>query len=350
MVDNKTNLLGYSISDFESLMLEIGERSFKGRQLFKWIYNNAEFDFNNMTDLSIKLRRKLDADFAVNGLTVEKISKSGDGTEKILFRLFDDSFIESVVIPEKGKNTVCISSQVGCALGCRFCATGQMGFTRNLNPGEIVGQLLYLRQRDGGEAFNNIVFMGMGEPLLNYDNVLSAVKIISSELGLSLSAKKITVSTVGVVPKIYELADNDLKVKLAISLHTAIDDKRKRLIPMAKSYDLRQLVEAVKYFADKKKKRVTFEYILFKGFNDSKDDAMALARLIQGIPCKINILAYNPVTDLPYERPDENEINDFAQILYPRTPAVTVRKSRGLDIEAACGQLAVKAKKNDEEK
>ncbi len=336
----RIDLLGYNVGDLENLMQELGEQRFKGRQLFKWLYNTRESDFEKMTNLSRKLRGKLTERFIFGGLKVDKVSRSSDGTEKILFMLDDGLFIESVRIPDRKTTTVCVSSQVGCPLGCKFCATGQIGFRRNLSAGEIVGQLLFFRGKYGEDAFNNIVFMGMGEPLLNYENVTRSVGIISSELGLSLSAKRITVSTVGIVPKIYQLADSGLKVNLAISLHAATDEKRKKLMPAAKPYPLADLMKAAKYFADKRKKRITFEYILFEGFNDTFQDVKDLSNLVKGVPSKINILAYNPVEGLPYRRPSEEKINEFGRLLYPRAPAVTVRKSRGLDVDAACGQLA----------
>ena len=339
----KTNLLGASLSELEALMLEMGEKEYKGRQLFKWFYNQLVSDFDQMTDLSQKLRKKLSDGYFFAGLEVAEIASSADGTEKFLFRLHDNNLIESVLIPEGGKRTVCISSQVGCPLKCAFCATGMMGFGRDLSAGEIVGQLLFLRQRYGEDAFRNIVFMGMGEPLLNYANVVKSIAIISSELGLSVSAKKITVSTVGITPQIHALADSGLKVNLAISLHAASDDKRQKIMPVARKYDIKKLVEAAAYFARQRKKRITFEYILFKDFNDSRRDAEMLAELIKGIPCKINILAYNPIDNLPYKRPTDEEVDEFGRYLYPIAPAVTVRKSRGLDISAACGQLAGKA-------
>ena len=339
----KTNLLGYTIPDLENLASRLGEKRFKGRQLFKWLYHMAETDFNRMTDLSKNLRQRLSEEFAFKGLDLEKVSQSSDGTEKFLFRLSDGKLVESVVIPDDGKRTVCVSSQVGCPLGCKFCATGLMGYGRDLSIGEIIGQLMFMKDRYDVNAFENIVFMGMGEPLLNYENMVGAIEIISSEIGLSLSAKRITVSTVGIVPQIYILADSGLKVNLAISLHAGTDGKRRKLMPVAKSYDLAALMEAANYFAKKRKKRVTFEYILFKGFNDSREDADDLADLIKGIPCKINILAYNPVGNLPYRRPSPEELDEFGKYLYPRAPAVTVRKSRGLDIDAACGQLAAKS-------
>jgi len=338
----RLNLLGNTVSDFEHIMRSLGEKPYRGRQVFKWLYQVLQSDFNRMTNLSRSLRQRLEERYEFVGPEPERSAVSSDGTEKFLFRLADDALIETVLIPEGGKRTVCISSQAGCALGCAFCATGKMGFTRNLTAGEIVWQLLYLRRRGGDEAFQNIVFMGMGEPLLNYDEMVRAIEIISSEIGLSVSAKKITVSTVGIVPGIYQLADSGLKVNLAISLHAADGEKRKKIIPIAKKYGIKDLTEAVRYFAKKRRKRVTFEYVLMGGFNDTRQDALALARMIAGIPCKINIIAYNPVAGLPHRRPSDDEVDRFAQWLYPRAPAVTVRKSRGLDIEAACGQLAGK--------
>lgn len=341
----KVNLLGCTVSDLEDLMVEIGQKGFKGRQLFKWLYNSLQFDFNQMTDLSFKLRNKLSEQYCFAGLDAANVSTSEDGTEKYLFRLSDGKHIETVLIPEKGKRTVCVSSQVGCPLDCKFCATGKMGFSRDLSAGEIVGQLLFLKEKYGEEAFHNIVFMGMGEPLLNFENLIRSIEIISSEIGIALSAKRITVSTVGIAPQIYALADSGLKVKLAISLNAATDQKRQQLMPVARTYDLSKLMKAATYFARKRNKRVTFEYILFKGFNDSEQDAAALANLIRGIPCKINVLAYNPVKSLPYNRPSDGEVDEFGGFLYPRAPAVTIRKSRGLDIDAACGQLAAKSQK-----
>ncbi len=336
----KINLLGKTETELEQLMISLGEKPFKGRQLFKWLYGRRQYDFMEMSDLTLDLRSRLDGSFCFRGLNLEELKQSVDGTEKFLFRLDDDKLIEAVMIPDEEWNTVCISSQAGCALGCRFCATGKLGFGRDLTVGEIIGQLLFFRDRYGDEAFRNIVFMGMGEPLLNLDNVIEAIGIVSSSVGLSLSARRITVSTSGIVPGIFRLADSGLKANLAVSLNAPTQEKRKKLMPIAAKYPLDTLLEAIKYFTSKRKQRVTFEYILFEGENDSLDDARELAKLIQGIPCKINLLAYNPVDGLPYGRPPEERIEEFAKYLYPRTPAVTVRKSRGVDIMAACGQLA----------
>ncbi len=337
---SKNNLIGYSLADCENLAVKLGDKKYKGRQLFKWLYRQRADSFDIMTDLSLPLRKQLSDGFIIDHIVSVKGQISTDGTEKLLFKLGPDEFIETVIIPEAGKRTVCVSTQVGCPMGCTFCATGNMGYRRNLTVGEIIGQLLYIQKRDGGDLIDNIVFMGMGEPLLNYYNLIESIKIISSELGLSISAKKITVSTVGIIPQIIKLADSGLKVNLAISLHAADDKKRKEIIKTAKKNELKSLMQAAEYFARKRKKRVTFEYILFKGFNDSHEDALKLSRIIQGISCKINILAYNPVKDTGFKTPGDSDVDNFAKFLYPRAPAVTVRKSRGKDIKAACGQLA----------
>lgn len=342
----KENLLGYSVSRLEELMASLGEKRFKGRQLFKWLYSTRQYDFSLMTDLTKELRRTLEEKYTFEIFDADHVAISRDGTRKYLFRLADGSPIETVLIPdERGRTTVCLSLQSGCALGCRFCATGKMGFLRNLTVGEIVGQVMYLRDTVGDDAFTNIVMMGMGEPLLNFDAMLDAIDILTSEIGLSLSAKKITISTVGIPQKIRKLADLGLKTRLAVSLHAATQEKRARLMPIAESHPLEALMDAVKYYTEQTKTRVTFEYIIFKGINDTREDVLALSRLVQGIPCKINLLAYNPVPGLPYERPSDEQVDWFARELYPRAPAVMVRKSRGTDIEAACGQLAGKYSK-----
>jgi 23S rRNA (adenine2503-C2)-methyltransferase len=336
----RINLLGHSLTEMENLMLQLGEQKYKGRQLYKWVYHLGQYDFSRMTDLKLALRQSLSRGYHFSRPIIKETARSLDGTEKYLFELSDAAVVEAVMIPEGEKRTVCLSTQTGCPLGCRFCATGQIGPGRNLSTGEIVGQLLAIRERFDDGSISNIVFMGMGEPLLNLQNVLRAVDIFKSSIGLMLSAKKQTISTVGIIPKIYHLADSDYKVNLAISLHAATDEKRVPIIPIAATHPLERLIEAVRYYTKQKNKRITFEYILFKGLNDAPEDALALARLVRGIPCKINLLAYNPVAGLPFKRPDDAAVDAFGKILYPRAPAVTVRKSRGRDIQAACGQLA----------
>ena len=342
----KTNLLGYTPTQLENLMRDMGEKAFHGRQLFKWLYKLRQYDLTMIIDLSKELRQKLDIAYHFEGLNLEREDVSEDGTRKFLFKLDDGLLVESVMIPEDGgRTTICVSSQVGCALGCKFCATGTMGFQRNLSVGEIVGQLIYMRDNFGENAFTNIVMMGMGEPLLNLENVGEAIGILSSPDGLAVGAKKVTVSTAGVVPGIRKLADMKLKSMLAVSLNAATQQKREQLMPIAGSYPLDELIEALKYYTDKTKFRVTLEYILFKDFNDTTEDIQALSRLIRGLPCKINLLAYNPIEGLEYERPSDENVDWFAKQLYPRAPAVTVRRSRGTDIDAACGQLAARQAK-----
>jgi len=341
----KVNLLGYTRPQLEQLMQSMGQQPYKGRQMFSWLYRVRQYDFQLMTDLSKEIRSKLDEQYKFEPMKPELDSLSSDGTRKFLFRLHDGHPIETVLIPDDDRRTVCISIQAGCALACRFCATGTLGLLRDLTVGEILGQLLYLRERFGNDAFTSIVMMGMGEPLNNFDNVVESIRIISDPAGLGHAAKRITVSTSGVTPKIRKLADLGLKVRLALSLHAATQEKRLQIMPIARTFGLDKLMEAVKYFAEKSKDRVTIEYILFKGFNDTREDIKALTRLMHGIPCKINVLAYNPVEGLPFQRPSDEEVDRFARELYPKMPAVTVRKSRGRDIDAACGQLAARQSK-----
>ncbi len=347
-------------SELEQLMVDLGEKPFHGRQIYKWIYNNRVFDFNEMSDLRRKLRSLLIDKCCICLPEVVARQKSGDGTEKFLFEGLSHishgegdsantdtqkkNLFESVLIEDEnsGRMTLCVSSQSGCSLKCRFCATGYLGYVRDLTVGEIVGQPLVIRRLYGDNAFDNLVFMGMGEPLLNYENVMASIEIMTDSAGLMLGAKKITVSTAGVAPGIRKLAASGSKVKLALSLNAANDRLRRQLMPIARSYPLDEVMAAVKEWTAVRKRRVSFEYILFKGINDGDDDAMELARLVQGIPCKINLLAYNPINGVEYERPDDEDVDRFAKLLYPRTPAVTVRKSRGRDIAAACGQLAGK--------
>ncbi|MBD3258984.1 23S rRNA (adenine(2503)-C(2))-methyltransferase RlmN [candidate division GN15 bacterium] len=338
----KQNLMGLTLDQLQELFERMGEKSYRGRQMFKWLYNNRRFDFDGMTDFSKQLRQNLEEHYTIRGLELARRTVSADGTEKSLFRLEDDHPVESVLIPDDERRTVCISSQAGCALACRFCATGTMGLLRDLTVGEIVGQLVYLRELHGADCFTNVVFMGMGEPLNNYQNLVASLRIMTDSLGLGIGAKKITVSTSGVTPKIKKLADTGLKTRLAISLHAATQEKRVKVMPIAETFGLEKLMQAIRYYTDATGYRVTFEYVLLEGFNDTKKDVLALSRLIEGIPCKINLLAYNPVPGLPYRRPSEDKVNWFARELYPRAPAVTVRKSRGQDIDAACGQLAAK--------
>ncbi len=336
----KKNLIGYSLAKLEQTMVRLKQPKYRGRQLYKWLYNTRMQDFSLMSDFSKSLREQLETKFEIKYPEIIESQKSTDGTEKFLFQFDDSTNVETVLIPDADRQAVCVSSQAGCALGCHFCATGTLGLMRNLTAGEILGQLIPLRDLYGNDCFTNIVFMGMGEPLKNYDNVVEAIKIITDSAGLMVSAKKITVSTSGISPKIRKLADSGLKVKLALSLHAATQEKRHKIMPVADSFGLDKLMDAVKYYTQVTGFRVTIEYILFAGFNDKPEDIKALVKLLHGVPCKINILAYNPVPGLDFERPTDEKVDWFARQLYPKMPAVTVRKSRGKDIDAACGQLA----------
>ena len=343
MSEKKLNLKGLSLKELEGFLTRLGEKKYKARQLFKWIHNKGLTDFENMSDLSKTLRAKLKEKAYVQSLKKLKSVKSKDGsTEKFLFELEDQGKIESVLIEEGKRKTLCISTQVGCALGCLFCATGKMGFKRNLNSGEIVDQVISIKKElYFDDKVTHLVLMGMGEPLLNYDNTLKAIAIMKSELGLGFASRKITLSTAGIVPKIYQMADYGLKVKLAVSLNAANDDLRSYLMPINKKYPIKELLKAARYYAQKTDQPMTFEYLLIKDTNDSKKDALDLSKIIRGISCKINLIPYNRVPDLPFEKPTEDTITNFRDILYPRCPAVTLRMSKGEDIQAACGQLRI---------
>ncbi len=340
----KQNLLGCTLSELEQLMIDLGEKKFRGGQLFKWLYRDNQYDFELMTDFSKDLRKTLDEKFEFKSLELIHMQESEDGTRKFLFNLHDNLPVETVLIPDFGseRKTVCISSQVGCAVNCSFCATGQMGFSRDLTPGEIIGQLIYLRENFGADAFSNVVMMGMGEPLANFDNVVKAIELMLAPTGMMLSRKKVTVSTSGHSPKIRKLADTGLNICLAISLHAAIQEKRVKIMPIAETFGLEKLMQAIRYYAEKSRTHVMFEYIIFDNFNDTMKDVHALAKLVRGLSCKINLLAYNPVDGLDFQRPSDDKMNWFGGQLAPRVPVVTVRKSRGRDIDAACGQLAAK--------
>ena len=334
----KMNLKGMWIHDYEQLLGDLGEKRYKARQLAAWIYARGATDFSEMTELSRDLREKLSQIATIDCIRqVKKQVSQVDLSEKFLFELSDGEKIETVLMWEADRVTVCLSTQVGCPLGCTFCATGQMGCKRNLTAGEIVDQIIALRDN----RINHVVLMGMGEPLLNYDEMLKAIRIMNNEMGLSFAAKRITVSTAGIPDMIEKLAEENLKLKLAISLNAPTDAKRTKLMPVNKKHPVKELLAAVKAFGKKTKRGVTFEYVLIRDVNDSEKDALALSKLVQGIRCKINLIPYNHVPDLPYSRPSEEKILAFRDYLYPRAPAVTLRRSKGEDILAACGQLRV---------
>ena len=339
------NLYGLSQSELEEFVLERGYKKFSAKQIFQWIYQKREYTFEGMTNISKPMRADLDNNYRVDLTPVVDRQKSKDGTIKYLFRLEDGQHIEAVKIPEENRLTLCISSQAGCPLGCEFCMTAKLGHKRNLERGEILAQIARVQSDlKPDDRISNLVFMGMGEPFLNYDNVVSAIDIIASILAFGIGNKKITVSTAGFLPGIYRMTEEGRKFNLAVSLNSADPDTRVKLMPITRKYPLDQLRKAVKYFVDRSQRRVTFEYLLLDGLTDKISDARKLVQFVEGIPCKINLINFNATPALPRElRPStEGNMFRFRDYLYPRTPAVTIRESRGADISAACGQLAGK--------
>ena len=343
---NKTDLTDFSLSQLTDFVESLGLPAYRGSQIFAWLYRPNITDFSQMTDLTKDLRETLAAQASFDWPEITDVERSKDGTVKYGFKLKGNNYIESVLIPEDGRNTLCVSSQVGCAMGCEFCLTGGMGFKRNLSPGEIVGQVVRVRNllhddEDTESVLNNLVFMGMGEPLANFDNLLVALEILTYQRGLNFSDRRITVSTCGLVPKIKELGQKT-RVNLAVSLHSVDDSIRSKLMPINNKYPVAELLEACKNFPMPKRKRIMFEYILIKDLNDSVSDAEILAERLRDIPCKINLLPYNETSGLSYQRPLDKKIELFQETLWKAGYTVLVRSSRGSDISAACGQLAGK--------
>lgn len=348
----KTDLKALSRKELETFCEELGLHSYRADQLFRWLYQKGARQFSEMTNLSLELRERLDGIARVGNIELEKRQESADGTVKYLFRLNDErlSRIEAVLIPDPAKSktpkrlTVCVSTQVGCLFGCRFCATGKMGFFRNLTHGEIVDQVGFIN-RDAeeryGKSVTNVVYMGMGEPLHNYRAVVESAAILTDERATGLSPKRITVSTVGLPKQIRQLADEGPPVRLAISLHAADDEKRNRIMPINRSLNLTALEEAVRYYYDRRMEPVTYECLLFDSMNDSPEDARRLASIAQWVPSKVNIIMYNPVPGVPFDRVGEDRLNRFMKSLVKYGVTATVRRSRGDDIDAGCGQLAV---------
>jgi 23S rRNA (adenine2503-C2)-methyltransferase len=335
----KVNLKSLTKIELGSYVASLGEKPFRAGQVWSWLYNKGAVSFDDMSNLSKHFRETLAASAEISRLTlVRKTVSEAYGTQKFLWQLDDGLRIESVYIPESDRKTVCISSQVGCALGCAFCATGRMGFRRNLVPHEIIDQVLSVRRETSVQP-TNVVVMGMGEPLLNYGHVMLALGVLNDPEALAIGHRRITVSTAGIVPRIRQMADEGRPFKLAVSLNAARDDLRGLLMPVNKIYPMDEVVGAVRYYTAKTRKRVTFEYVLLKGVNDSTADADRLLRLLKGLPCKVNLIAFNE-TGGTFKRPDASRINAFAERIKPLQAPVILRLSRGDDIAAACGQLA----------
>jgi len=330
------------LGEIEAALEARGVEPFHARQLYRWIYKRGITDIDQMTDLSRALRATLKADCTLSTPHVVADDRSVDGTRKFALELADSRRVEAVFIPDTPAMTFCISTQVGCAMACGFCLTGKMGLVRNLTAGEIAGQVRVLAAATGmlDHPFN-IVLMGMGEPLHNYDHTMKALRILHSEQGLAVSPRRVTLSTVGIVPGLERLAREPLMPNLAISLHATTDEQRTALVPPNRRYPLADLLEACRRFPLKKRSRITFEYVLLNEVNDTPEDARRLAKLLNGIKSKVNLLPLNPAPGIPYDRPSDERVEHFAQVLADRHVAVSVRKSRGRDIRAACGQLIV---------
>ena len=336
---NKKILKGLTLEQLEQCMQEIGEKPFRAKQLFQWMYQKGVRSFDEMSSLSQNFREKLSKGYILTTIKEKKIVKSGlDKTIKYLFELNDGNLIESVYMIEGKRATVCLSTQVGCPIGCSHCATGLMKFKRNLTTGEIVDQLLWINS-NSKMPITNVVFMGMGEPFLNYENTINAANILNSECGQEISARKITISTCGITTAIYRYAEEKHKFKLAISLNGTTDDQRNQLVPINKKYPIKELLEASLFYTRKSRKKVTFEYILIADFNDSLSDARRLVKLLSPVPCKLNIIPFNENRHVTYKCPSEETLEKFIKEVYRAPFIVTVRRSKGVDIAAACGQL-----------
>ncbi len=342
MVPTRVNIGELELAELEAILEARGLDRFRGRQIYRWVHKRNVTDFGRMTDLSQPLRTRLESEFAVETPRMVRDERSTDGTRKLVLELADRNRIESVFIPDTPAMTFCISTQVGCAMSCGFCLTGKMGLVRHLSAGEIVGQVRVLAAATEllDQPFN-IVLMGMGEPLHNYDNTMKALRILHEDQGLGVSPRRITLSTVGIVPALDRLAKEEFMPNLAISLHATTDALRTALVPPNRKFPLADILDACRRFPVKKRSRITFEYVLLEEVNDTAEDARRLVKLLHGVKAKVNLIPLNPAPGIPYRRPSDARVDRFAQILADRDITVSVRKSRGRDIRAACGQLIV---------
>jgi 23S rRNA (adenine2503-C2)-methyltransferase len=344
---DKIDIRSLSLDTLQEHFTRLGEKKFRAKQVYEWLWKKSCFSFDEMSNISKELRTKLGENFSINNVKIYNSQFSADKTIKNSFILHDKHLIEGVLIPTSDRITACVSSQVGCSLTCKFCATGYMERKRNLNADEIYDQVVLIArqaQENYNQPLSNIVYMGMGEPLLNYKNVLESVEKITSEDGLNMAAKRITVSTAGIAKMIKKLGDDQVKFNLALSLHAANDEKRNTIMPINEQNSLRALAEALKYYYAKTKNPVTYEYIVFDGFNDNIEDAAELAKFCKHLPCKVNIIEYNPIAFASFINAGDDKIEVFAEYLRKQGVTTNIRRSRGKDIDAACGQLAIKEK------
>jgi 23S rRNA (adenine2503-C2)-methyltransferase len=340
------NIRHLSLQELEEYFETLGEKKFRAKQVYEWLWQKHAHSFAEMTNLSKELRQTLGENFTLPALTINATQYSADGTVKSSFKTHEGHLVEGVLIPTEKRSTACVSSQIGCSLSCKFCATGYIDKKRNLTFDEIYDEVVLINQqceRIYGHKLTNIVFMGMGEPLLNYKNVLRAIERITSPDGLAMSPRRITVSTAGIAKQIRQLGDNKVKFKLALSLHAATDKKRHEIMPINDSNNIKSLIDALNYFYKETKSEITFEYILFKNFNDSLKDADDLIKIYRQVPADlINIIEYNPIDFAKFEKPDEKTVEAFMNYLEKHRVNARLRRSRGKDIDAACGQLANK--------
>ena len=345
MVSAKKDIRALSKEQLQNFFEGIGDKAFRGSQVYDWLWNKGAHSFDEMTNISKETRAHLNEHFVINHIKVDFLQKSSDGTIKNAVRLHDDLIVESVLIPTNKRTTACVSSQVGCSLDCSFCATARLKRMRNLNADEIYDQVVAIDRESRlyhDRPLSNIVFMGMGEPLMNYKNVLEAIEKITSDEGLGMSPKRITVSTSGVPKMIKKLADDDVKFHLAVSLHSAIQEKREKIMPFAHNFTLVDLREALEHWYAKTKRKIRYEYIVWNDINDKQEDIDALITFCKYVPCKVNLIEYNPIDDGNFQQSESHVIDKYINNLERNHIPVTVRRSRGKDIDAACGQLANK--------
>lgn len=331
------NIRDLYLEEIENELLNIGEKKYRAKQIFAWLYRGVE-SFDEMTDLSKDLIEKLKNKYIIKCTNIIAHQESKDGTKKYLIELNDGNAVEGVIMKYKYGNTVCISNQIGCKMGCNFCASAKIGFVRNLTPGEIVSQIIAI-EKQSGEKISNIVFMGIGEPLDNYDNVIKAIRLINDPKGLNIGARHISISTCGLVHNIKRLADENIQCNLCISLHSSKDDVRTSMMPINKTYNIAEVINACNEYIKKTNRRITFEYALVDGVNDSKEDAIHLAKLLKGMLCHVNLIPINKIKDGIYEKSSTEKILSFRDTLNEKGIVATVRRELGSDISAACGQL-----------
>jgi 23S rRNA (adenine2503-C2)-methyltransferase len=344
---NRKDIRALSLEELKTFFVSQEDKPFRAKQVYEWLWQKSAHSFDEMTNLSKETRELLNTNFFIHAVKIDSSQISKDRTIKNAFRLHDGNIVEGVLIPTTERMTACISSQVGCSLTCKFCATGRLDRLRNLNADEIYDQVVHIRKQASEKYktnLTNIVYMGMGEPLLNYRNVMDSVEKITSPEGLNISPQRITVSTAGIAKMIKKLGDDNVKFNLALSLHAANDEKRNKIMPINEQNTLEALAEALTYFYEKTGTRVTYEYIIFKNFNDELEDAKELAEFCKVVPCKVNIIEYNPIDKGEFQQADELKVNAFVHYLEDNNVIVNIRRSRGKDIDAACGQLANKNK------